>query len=194
MSPREAHANAELRREAPRAEERTQGRATSSETRTHEQPRSAVHDIREGIAVTAEFNIDIPAQYPALIASAARNAQYAPAPAAPNFDARLAEAKAHATHIESLRAWSMLAARGHSGAQAVMAHPEVQAKLGTRIPPTTPAPVRAAPIAVTPRPPRVAVPAVLAVQQPSPMLDGVAGRVAMLTNLLTPPAPPGLLD
>lgn len=86
-------------------------------------------------------DMNIPPQYPALIAGAARNAQYGPAPAVPDFDSNLAQAKANAAHVESLRAWSMLAARGHAGAQAVVAHPQVQAKLVTRITPTTPAPV-----------------------------------------------------
>ena len=141
-----------------------------------------------------EHNIAVPPTYPQLIAGAARNAQHAAGPAVPDFDARLGEAKGHAAHIESLRAWSMLAARGHTGAQAVMAHPEVRAKLGTPIPPTTPTPVNAAPAAVTPqppRPPRVAVPAA---PQPSPMLDGVARKVDTLTQILSPEVPAGLLD
>jgi hypothetical protein len=85
----------------------------------------------------------------------------------------------------------MLAARGHSGARAVVSHPQVQEKLGARIPLPTSPPVPAPVKAVTPPPPRVAVPAA---PQPSPMLDGVARKVDTLTQILSPEVPPGLLD
>jgi hypothetical protein len=129
----------------------------------------------------AEFNIEIPPQYPALIAGAARNAQYAPAPAAPSFDDNLAAAKAHAAHVESLRGWAMLAARGHEGAQAVIAHPEVVAKLGTRIPPAALPPMPAPASSSVPRAPRAVAPAV---PQASPALAGISRRTEVLTSLL----------
>jgi hypothetical protein len=137
----------------------------------------------------ADFNITPPPMYPPLVAGTMRNAQFAAAPSLPDFEANLAEAKAHAQHIESLRGWAMLAARGHEGAQAVMAHPQVQAKLGARIPLAAFKPVSAPPpvTASVPQAPRAPVPTA---PQPTPALAGISRRTEVLSSLLgARPAP-----
>jgi hypothetical protein len=96
-------------------------------------------------------------------------------------------------HRDSLRMWRVLAARGHTGAQAVTAHyglaplPVPAPALARPVP--TPATVSAsvpqAPRAVTPTAPKPV----------TPVLSGLQGRVDMLTRLISPPpVPPGLLD
>ncbi len=129
--------------------------------------------------------IQPPPQYPPLIAGAIRNAQYAPAPPVPDFDANLAQAKDAEAHRELMRGWAMLAAHGHAGAQAVMAYHHGYA-LPAAAPapasaPATPAPAKA----VTPPAPRAAVPAA-----PTVALSGLDRRVAMLQRLINPPALP----
>jgi hypothetical protein len=91
-------------------------------------------------------------------------------------------------HLENLRMWRVLAARGHEGAQAVVSHHSLAPlpalpPLPTQRP--TPAPVNVA----VPRAPRATVP-----QPATPVLSGLQGRVDMLTRLVNPPPlPPGLL-
>jgi hypothetical protein len=139
----------------------------------------------------AEWNIAPPPAYPSLVAGAMRNAQYAPAPAAPDFDANVAAARAEAAHIEMLRGWRMLAARGHEGAQAVVVHPQVQAKLGPPVPlaafkPMPPAPALPSVTASVPQAPRAVVPTA---PQPTPALAGISRRTEVLSSLLGRPAP-----
>jgi hypothetical protein len=79
-------------------------------------------------------------------------------------------------HRESLRQWSILAAGGHPGAQAVANYHGL-----------TPPPVTA------PSVPRARRPAVPAVPAPTPALGGVQRRVDMITRAITPPVPPDLV-
>jgi hypothetical protein len=140
--------------------------------------------------VTDDFNITPPPAYPSLVAGAMRNAQYAPAPAAPDFDANVAAAKADAQHRESLALWRQLAVAGHAGAQAVVAHPQVAVKLGPPVPLAAFKPVPAPPsvTASVPQAPRAVVPAA----PQTPAVAGISRRTEVLTSLLgrSTPAPP----
>jgi hypothetical protein len=85
-------------------------------------------------------------------------------------------------HRESLRQWSILAASGHEGAQAVASYH------GLAPPPASaraPAPAKA----VAPQAPRAVVPTA---PQPTVALTGVQRRVEKLTRLIAPPVPPDL--
>jgi hypothetical protein len=95
-------------------------------------------------------------------------------------------------HRESLRAWAMLAARGHEGAQAVATYHGLEPAPPRGLPPAARAP---APVsAIAPRAPRPTVPAPV---QPTPALAGVTRRTEVLTSLLgarpTPAAPADLV-
>jgi hypothetical protein len=143
----------------------------------------------------ADFDIALPPHYPSLVAGAMRNAQYAPAPAAPDFDANVAAAKADAQHRESLALWRQLALAGHAGAQAVVAHPQVAAKLGPPVPLAAFKPVPSPPpvTAAVPRAPRAPVPTA---PQPTPALAGISRRTEVLSSLLgakSAPAPDKLV-
>jgi hypothetical protein len=134
-------------------------------------------------------DVALPPQYPTLVAGALRNAQYAAAPATPNFDANIAEAKAHAAHQDSLRMWRVLAARGHEGALAVVAHHGLAPQLPVTPPVFTPAPVRA----VAPKVPRVVAPAATPAAPQTPTMTNLQRRIDLLTNLMSPPVPPDLI-
>jgi hypothetical protein len=129
----------------------------------------------------ADFGIDPPPLYPPLIAGALRNARYADAPAAPDFDANLAQAKVAESHREMMMGWGRLAAQGHPGAQAVIAYHG-----GTPLPAPQPVAPPAQSKAVTPQAPRAAATPVA----PSVALSGLDRRVALLQRLVNPPKPP----
>jgi hypothetical protein len=123
-----------------------------------------------------------PPLYPPFIAGALRNARYASEPAASDFDANIAAAKAAEAHHESMRGWSMLAAKGHAGAMDVLAyHGHAQPAVAPAAP--APAPVKA----VAPQAPRPVTPTA-----PTVALSGLDRRVALLQRLVNPPVPPDL--
>jgi hypothetical protein len=91
-------------------------------------------------------------------------------------------------HRDSLRMWRVLAAHGHTGAQAVTAHYGL-APLPVPALAPAPRPTPASVNASVPRPPRAVTPTA---PPPTVALTGVQRRVDMLTKLISPPEPPDL--
>jgi hypothetical protein len=88
-------------------------------------------------------------------------------------------------HRESLRMWSVLAARGHEGAQAVASYHGIAPVVAPPPPRSVPAPATVS--ATVPRPPRATVPTA---PQPTVASSGLQRRIDQLTRLVNPPAPP----